>query len=117
MRGHEAIVAGRLDGWRFRRIDVEVRRAAQQRTGWPTPGPEAVGADLIGRIEVDSGEAAGLLDFRCCHGLPVLVVADSYETGWPIAVRVMDAEPASLNFASPEMAIRIDGQGMMTWEP
>lgn len=116
MRGHEAIVAGRLEGWRFRRIDVEVLQATRQRVGWTSPGPEAIGRDLVGRIEVDAREAPGLLDFRCCYGLHVLMVADSYETGWPVAVRVMDAEPASLHFASPEMVIRIDSKGMQTWE-
>lgn len=117
MRGHDAITAGRLQGWRFRRVDVEVIDGARDRRGWTAPGAECIGADLIGRIEVGPNESAGALDFRCCYGLPVLVVADSYDTGWPVAVRIMDAEPASLHFASPEMAIRIDQGEMLTWEP
>ena len=116
MRGHDAIVQARLSGARFERIDVDVLAGSEQREHWKPPGIEVLGGRVVGRIEVQAGENAALLDLRCCHGLPVLVLAASYADGWPVAQRVADAGPTSLAFCALDMAVRVNEEGMQAWE-
>lgn len=116
MRGHDVIVKARLAGLHLVRIDVDVLPAGANRERWEKPGVEWLADAPVGRIEVDHGENAALLDLRCCHGLPVLVLAASYADGWPVAQRVADAGPASLAFCALDMAVRVNEEGMQAWE-
>jgi hypothetical protein len=116
MRGHEAIVQARLSGIRLARVDVEVLTQGADRHGWGRPGVEWLGDMPVGRIEVEESENPALLDLRCCHGLPVLVLASSYAAGWPVAERVADASPERLHFCAADMAVRYDHEGMQAWE-
>lgn len=116
MRGAEAVIAARLDGMPIARIDVEVLPAKpQSRRRWTPPGLEAEAGALVGRIEVYPDDNPLTLDLRCCYGLPVLVVAHSYDAGWPVAQRAIDCDPASLNFAAPDYAVRYANGEMQAW--
>lgn len=118
MRGNEAIVAARMAGTSVDRIDIEVLpdRPANRRR-WTPPGLEVVGSTVVGRIEVYASDNPMTADLRCCYGLPVLVLADSYDAGWPIAQRVIDCDPLSLHFAAPDFAARFShSEGLVGWE-
>lgn len=116
MRGHDAIVKARLAGLSLSRIDVDVLPSGVKLDRWEKPGIEWLGGVPVGRIEVDEAENPALLDMRCCHGLPVLVLAASYADGWPVAERVADAGPESLAFCALDMAVRVNEEGMQAWE-
>ena len=117
MRGADAITAARIAGWSIERIDVDVLPARpEHRERWTPPGVEAVGGRVFGRIEVYGSDNPATLDFRCCYGVPVLVVAGSYEAGWPVAEKIAEAEPLRLHFAAPEIAVRYSHDGMQAWE-
>lgn len=119
MRGHEAIVAARLAGLRIDRVEVE-RLDSDERPAtvvdWRQAGVIEFDCERVGLIEILPADSVATLDLRCCHGLPVLVLASSYERGWPIAERVIDVEPASLNFAAPDMAARYADGRVEAWE-
>jgi len=116
MRGHEAIVEARLDGVSIARVDVDILPGDAQRARWQKPGLEVLADVVVGRVEVRAEENAALLDFRCCHALPVLILAPSYAQGWPFAQRIADVGPASMTFCAPEIAVRINDEGMAGWE-
>lgn len=111
MKGHDAIVQARLAGVRLSRIDVDVlpRGAAA------VAGVEWIG-EPVGRLAIHADENPQRLDFRCCHGLPVLVLAGSYAEGWRFAERIADEFPAELRFCAPDMAVRVNDKGMQAWE-
>lgn len=77
MRGHDQIVAARMAGVRFSRVDIDVADA--KAVFRATPGhydANAVyrlGEKVIGRVAVGSQEVVARLDLRCVHGLPVFV--------------------------------------------
>ncbi len=118
MQGHDVIVAARLQGIRVSRVSIELLAEPPHRAyDWQRPGVERDGDEIVGRIEVYADDLPETLDLRCCHGLPVSIIAPSYTAGWPLAVRVVDAEPARLTFASPEMAARYSTEwGLQAWE-
>lgn len=115
MRGHLRIIEARLAGLALARIDVEVMAARFDRPRWQPPGVEWHGEVAVGRIEILTNESAALLDLRFCRGLPVLVLAPSYDEGWPVAQRIVDVEPASINFCAPDMAVRMANGRMDVW--
>lgn len=116
MRGVEAIVAARLAEVPLRRIDIEVLPAKpQSRRRWQPPGLEVLGAAAVGRIEVYADDNPLTLDLRCCYGLPVLVLAESYDAGWPFAQRAIDCDCASLNFAAADYAARYTPERIDAW--
>lgn len=117
MRGIEPIVSARLVGMPVDRIDIEVlQEKPQNRRRWTPPGLEAFGRSVIGRVEVYADDNPLTLDLRCCYGLPVLVLADSYDTGWPVAQRAIDCDPASLNFAAADYVARYANGRLEAWE-
>lgn len=117
MRGQDEIIAARLADMPVARIEIVVLpRAPNHQYDWQRPGIEWHGAELVGRIEVEPGDNPATLDLRCCYGLPVLVLADSYQRGWLVAQRVADAAPYRLNFAAPECAARYMGGKLDVWE-
>lgn len=117
MRGADAIIAARLQGHRLARIDVDVLPARREsRDRWQPPGVEVLGRSVVGRIEVYGDDTAAALDLRCCHGLPVMVLAESYEAGWPVAARVLEAEPARLHFGALDYcATYTPEEGIREW--
>jgi len=116
MRGAEAITAARLDGMPITRIDIELLAGKPEgRRRWTPPGLEVLGRSVIGRIEVYADDNPLTLDLRCCYGLPVLVLAESYDTGWPVAERAIDCEPVSLHFAVPDYLVRYANGRMDAW--
>lgn len=119
MRGHEAVVAARLAGVRIDRIEVE-RLLADDYPG-PVLGDSTAGIErrpdgVVGSIEILARESVATLDLRCCHGMDVLVLAGSYEAGWPVAERIIEVEPASLRFAAPAFAARYENGRLEAWE-
>lgn len=109
MRGHDQIIAARLAGLPLKRIDIDV--------GGKAHGIENVCGELVGLLAVEEKPSAARLDLRCCHGLPVVVIADTYEAGWPIAERVIEHAPVSLTFAAEDMAATYTPQGgLQAWE-
>ncbi len=118
MQGHDEITAARLQGIRVSRVAIDVLRDQPHRAyPWQRPGIERDGDEIVGRIEVYADDVPDALDLRCCYGLPVSIIAPSYTEGWPVAVRVTDAEPARLTFASPELAARFSTEwGLQAWE-
>jgi len=113
MRGTEAIIAARLAGIPVAAVVID-RIAEPPVIRWPEL--EIEGGDVVGKIEVYDADTIASLDLRCCHGLRVSIFAGSYAEGWPLLERVLDCEPASMIFATPEMAARFDGEELHTWE-
>lgn len=112
MRGAEEIIAARLAGMPVRSVVIDRLREPPV-VRWPSLEAEA--GEVVGRVEVYDADTVASLDLRCCHGLKVLIFAQSYGD-WPIAVKAMDCEPSELTFAAPEFAAHFDGERLQAWE-
>jgi len=106
MLGHDDLVKARLAHWPVGGVDIG--------TGI-TPGYDRRGKAWWFYLQVAEGEAR-TLDLRGCHGLPVFVHADSYESGWPVFERAMDFEPVLLSLCAPEVVIQFDGERLTQWD-
>lgn len=117
MRGAEAVIAARMAEVPLRRIDIDVLAGKPDaRRRWQQPGLEILADAAVGRIEVYAADNPLTLDLRCCYGLPVLVTADSYDAGWPVAQKAIDCECALLNFAAADYAARYENGRIEAWE-
>ena len=107
MTGHEALIAARLARLPVAGVSLAVggRADVDQRAD-----------GLHFALGVKEGEATGL-DLRGCHGLPVVIHADSYEAGFPFFDRVQDFEPSMIALCAPEVLLRYDNErGLEQWE-
>ncbi len=115
MLGSQEIIAARVARVAFRRIDIDVvptrtklRHGVESDNGHP----------FVGRLEIVHGENIKTLDLRCCHGVPVVVFADTCAAGWPVVERVLGVPAKSVTLASVDAMVRVDEQGETTvWEP
>lgn len=115
MLGSQEIIAARVARAAFRRIDIDVVPA---RTTLRYGVEHDNGHPFVGRLEIVVGENPKTLDLRCCHGLPVVVFAETCAAGWPVVERVLGVEAKTVTLASCDAMVRIDEQGETTvWEP
>lgn len=118
MRGHDQILSARKAGIPVHKIEIEVRRSdPEYRWEWQRPGIEWRDGRTFGRIDIGPGDNLRSLDLRCCHGVPTVVFARSYDEGWPVADRVIEAEPSRATFCAPDAAVSWSpDEGVKAWD-
>lgn len=107
MLGHDDLVKARLARWPVGGVDIGIEIL---------PGFDRRRDAIWFYLSVSADEAAGALDLRGCHGLPVFVHAPSYEVGYPIFERAAEFEPLLLALCAPEIVLRFDGKRIEQWD-